>query len=29
VEEMLPDTYDPEQIPEVGEVDELETLCWL
>lgn len=25
VGEMLPDAYDPEQIPEVGELDELET----
>ncbi len=25
VGELLPDTYDPETIPEVGELDELET----
>jgi hypothetical protein len=23
--ELLPDTYDPETIPQVGELDELET----
>jgi hypothetical protein len=25
VGELLPDTYEPETIPEVGELDELET----
>lgn len=25
VGELLPDTYDPESIPQVGELDELET----
>ena len=26
VGELLPDTYDPETVPEVGELDELETI---
>jgi hypothetical protein len=25
VGELLPDTYDPETVPEVGELDKLET----
>ncbi len=25
--ELLPDTYDPDEIPEVGELDELQTFC--
>jgi hypothetical protein len=30
IEENLPDAYDPECIPEVGELNELETFlrCW-